>query len=183
MPTSGLKKKKKIHRPSPLETGHSTTEVDSYLSGLFKEFFDQLKRYSELTNELMSLEARIELSEKTVCLTRDHLAMAIENSDSRMPQDWEKTLSLARFVGSRLVDACQVLLREHKRMHPEELRDQLNIGMFRFRTSAPLREIHAGLLRQSFAVKTDGVWVWSGEQEPLPLRIVSGGGGGEAAQS
>ena len=50
------KKKKK-----PIE---GTTEVESYLHGLFHEFQEQLLKYNALTSELMSLELRIELAAK-----------------------------------------------------------------------------------------------------------------------
>jgi hypothetical protein len=167
MPKCAPQEKKK------LETGGSTTEADAFLNGLYQEFHEQLHKYNTLTSHLMSLEARIELSEKTLCLTRDHLMMAIKRSDSTTPREWDKTLATARFVGWRLVDACLELLREHKKLRPEELRDQLNIGMFRFRTSAPLREIHAALLRQSAIKKENGAWIYAGEQEPMRLRVVS----------
>lgn len=113
------------------------------------------------SGSLLALEARVELAEKTVSLTRDHLMTEIERSDSSTPRDWVSTLNNFRFVGSRLVDACMTVLEEGKRMTPQEILVALNRGMFRFRTSSPLREIHAALLRQSFAKKEDSVWVWS----------------------
>jgi hypothetical protein len=150
-----------------------TNEVESYLHGLFHEFQGQLHKYHALTGELMSLESRIELAEKMVCLTRDHLAMATKESDSTMPRDWDKLLSQARFVGLRLADSCLEVLRERKRAKPEELRDALNDGTYRFRTSAPLREIHAALLKQTAIKKVGETWIYVGEPEPSKTRVVS----------
>src|SRR6266566_1949448 len=86
-------------------------EATAYLRGLFQEFEQQKQRYAALTADLLSLEARIELAEKTLCLTRDHLAMAIEKTDSGVPTDWTKILNRVRFVGMRLADACVALLQ------------------------------------------------------------------------
>jgi hypothetical protein len=139
-----------------------SSEATSYLGGLFQELQQQTAKYGALTRELLNLEARVELAEKTVCLTRDHLQLEIERSDSTMPRDWTATLSDFRFAGVRLVDACMALLRENKKMTPQEILVGLNRGMFRFRTSSPLREIHAALLRQNFAKKgEDQTWVWT----------------------
>jgi hypothetical protein len=149
-----------------------TTEATSYLAGLFHEFRKQTIHYHKLTEELLSLEGRIELAEKTLCLTRDHLAMAIERSDSAAPNDWGSVLKGVRFVGVMLADACQVLLQERKKLTPEEIRDELNKSMFRFRTGSPLREIHAALLRQNFAKREERYYVWIGQQEQqIPLRL------------
>jgi hypothetical protein len=154
-----------------------TTEATAYLSGVFREFHKQSDRYNQLTAQLLSQEAQIELAEKTLCLTRDHLAMMIEKTEGAKPNDWSKVLREVRFVGVRLADACGVLLQEHKRLTPEQILGGLNDGMFRFRTNSPLREIHAALLRQSFAKKvgTSYVWVGSAEQQmPLRLRLMKG---------
>jgi hypothetical protein len=135
-------------------------KTPTYLAGLFQELRQQADKYAALTGQYLNLEARVELAEKTLCLTRDHLVMEIEKSDSTTPHDWVTTLNDFRFAGVRLVDACMVLLQENKRMTPQEMLVGLNRGMFRFRTSSPLREIHAALLRQNFAKKEDQVWVW-----------------------
>jgi len=141
------------------------SEANSYLAGLFEELRQQAAKYQALTGQLLNLEARVELAEKTVCLTRDHLVMEIGKSDSSTPHDWVGTLNDFRFAGVRLVDACMTLLQENKHMTPQEILVGLNRGMFRFRTSSPLREIHAALLRQTFAKKEDQVWVWTGTPE------------------
>ena len=152
-----------------------TAEATSYLEGLFQEFHEQTDRYRALTKELLSLEGRIELAEKTLCLTRDHLAMAIERTDSATPHDWGTVLEKVRFVGVRLADACQVLLQEHRRLTPEGILRGLNNGMFRFRTSSPLREIHAALLRQTFVKREGSHYIWMGQPEhqiSLRLRVM-----------
>jgi hypothetical protein len=149
-----------------------STESDAYLSGLYQEFSGQVKRYHDLTAELLSLEARIELAEKTLSLTRDHLAMTIARTDSATPRGWDETLKSARFVGVRLADACMLLLQENKKMTLQELLIGLNKSMYRFHTNSPLREIHAALLRQPWVKKVGQTWTWTGNAEQqLPLRL------------
>ena len=101
-------KKQKKHSP--------THESTSYLDGLFMEFSEQSIKYNHLTGELLSLEARIELAEKTLSLTRDHFAMAIAKTQDAAPMKWAKVLKSVRFVGVRLADACAKCLEEHKKM-------------------------------------------------------------------
>jgi hypothetical protein len=164
-------------RPKKPPKDTETAEASAYLSGLFREFHEQTHKYHSLTGQLLSLEAQIELVEKTLCLTRDHLAMMIGKTDSATPRDWNEVLRGVRFVGVRLADACKVLLQEHQRLTPKEIVGGLNLGMFRFRTSSPLREIHAALLRQSFAERSGESYVWVGTTEhqlPLRMRVVKG---------
>jgi hypothetical protein len=156
-------------RSSP--DGQSALEATSFLRGLFTEFQQQKERYANMTAGLLSLEARIELAEKTLCLTRDHLAMSIEKTDSAIPNDWAKVLNSVRFVGMRLADACMALLKEQGKMAPKEILSALNSGMFRFRTNSPLREIHAALLRQNSAKRVGSAWVWTGTREQIPMRF------------
>ncbi|MHB8413718.1 MAG: hypothetical protein ACYDDI_17515 [Candidatus Acidiferrales bacterium] len=159
-----------------IERASFTTEATAFLSGLFREFQQQTRKYQQLTFQCLSLEAQLELTEKTLCLTRDHLAMTIEKTDNALPHDWENALQKVRFVGVRLADACRKLLQEQGKMNPEQLLEGLNEGMFRFRTNSPLREIHAALLRQTFAKKTGPSYVWIGdpdEQISLRLRVVN----------
>lgn len=160
---------------------HPTTEAVSWVGGLFTEYSEQLSRYHELTAHLMSLQARIELVEKNLCVTRDHLALTIEKSEEPMPEDWRNALNRARFVGMRLADACLGLLKERKRLTHTEMLNALNLGMFRFRTNAPAREIHGALLRQPYVKRTLDGWMWNGPdiveaqaaQEQAALRLVS----------
>jgi hypothetical protein len=155
---------------------HISVEANAYLDGLFQEFHRQEQQYLQLTAALHSLEARIELAEKTLSLTRDHLAMTISQTDSATPRDWSRTFKGVRFVGVRLADACMALLQERKKMTPEELLLALNEGMFRFRTNSPQREIHAAMLRQNFAKKQGEQWVWigkTGQQISMRLRLAA----------
>lgn len=143
----------------------TTVESTYFLRGLWTEFHDQVHKYGDLTATLREMEARVELAEKTLCLTRDHLAMTVEKTECAVPNDWGKVFNSVRFVGVRLTDACITLLREHKRLTQTELLENLNSGMFRFRTNAPLREIHAALLRQRQNVKREGdTWIWTGPE-------------------
>jgi hypothetical protein len=162
---------KKIANPRSGRAGQTALEATSFLSGLFEEFQEQKARYAHMTGSLLSMEARIELAEKTLCLTRDHLAMSIEKTDSAVPHDWTDILNSVRFVGMRLADACMTLLQEHGKMTPKEICTALNNGMFRFRTNSPLREIHAALLRQQSAKRVGNAWVWTGTKEQIPMRF------------
>src|ERR1700723_3557238 len=76
-----------------------TMEATAFLRGLFHEFQEQTKKYQSLTSQLLSLEAQIELVEKTLCLTRDHFAMTIKNTEHAVPNDWDKVFHTVRFVG------------------------------------------------------------------------------------
>jgi hypothetical protein len=149
-----------------------TSEATGYVNGLYSEFHQQVERYHSLTQHLLEMEARVELAEKQLCLTRDHLAMVVKSTDCAAPRDWRKAFESVRFVGYRLVDACTELLQENKKMTSNALLDALNHRMFRFRTSAPFREIHAAMLRQTSVKRTDDVWEWIGtapEQERFRL--------------
>lgn len=151
---------KKIPKTITLESG-------AYLDGLFRDFAEQVSRYKHLTAGVMQFEARLGLAEKTLCLTRDHLEMALrdtEGSESRLHQ-FQKDAANVQFVGMRLTDACTVILREHKKMSPEKLLDAINEGTFRFRTNSPLREIHAALLRHPNIERHGASYVWTGPKE------------------
>jgi hypothetical protein len=152
-----------------------TAEATAYLRGSYAEFLEQKKRYGHLTVEMLALQARVDLAERNLALTRDHLAITVSKTQDALPNDWAKALASARFVGVRLADACVAVLQERRRLSPTELLRAVNDGMFRFRTNAPLREIHAALLRHPHAKKVDGVWVWTGPgkgEEQQRLRLV-----------
>jgi len=143
----------------------TTSESTAFLAALNSEFSCQVERYHELTTQLLQIQARVELAEKQLCLTRDHLAMVITKTEGAMPRNWEATLKKVRFVGLRLADACLALLREREKMTAEELLDDLNEGMFRFRSNTPFREIHAALLKQQNVKRTKDGWTWIGPKE------------------
>jgi hypothetical protein len=153
-----------------------TLESGAYLNGLFQDFAEQISRYKGLTGHLMEIEARLQLAEKTLCLTRDHLAMALaatEGCESRVRQ-FEKESAGVRFVGMRLTDACTAVLKEHKKMTPSKLLDALNDGTFRFKSNAPLREIHAALLRHPHVNREASYYIWNApREEQMPLRMRS----------
>jgi hypothetical protein len=146
----------------------TTLESSAYLDGLFHDFDEQLKRYQFLSHHHMELEARLDLAEKTLCLTRDHLEMALKttegNSADGLRQFREKSARV-RFVGMRLTDACAAVLKEHKKITPEKLLNAVNEGTFRFRTNAPLREIHAALLRHPHVERIGDHYVWTAPKE------------------
>lgn len=158
-----------------------TSEALSWVRGLYDEFADQVVRYHELTAHLLSLQARVELVEKNLCVTRDHLALQIEKAEEGMPAAWSEKLTLTRFVGMRLSDACIELLRQHKHLTHVEMLNALNMGMFRFRTNAPGREIHGALLRQPDIKRVSDGWLWTGpdivEVEPMPQPTTDGQAG------
>lgn len=162
-----------------------TMEANAFINGLFEEFKQTTTKYATLNQAHFDLEARIEMTEKTLCLIRDHLAMNIANADlSVAPRDWESLFAEVRFVGVRLVDACLSLLQERGKLTIEELLLGLNSGMYRFRTNSPLREIHAALLRQRRASKIGDTWVWlGGEQVSMRLRVASTASVGKGDQA
>jgi hypothetical protein len=180
MPKMKDAKSKPKLKPEPESKRGPTTEALSWVGGLYAEYAEQLARYHELTSHLFSLQARVEVVEKNLCVTRDHLALAIEKSEEPMPEPWTKALNSARFVGMRLADACLGLLKERKRLTHAEMLNALNLGMFRFRTNAPAREIHGALLRQPYVKRASDGWMWTGPdiveaqttQQPA-LRLVS----------
>lgn len=153
-----------------------TLESGAYLDGLFKDFKEQVSRYKMLTGHLMEIEARLELAEKTLCLTRDHLEMALkttEGGENKFKQ-FQKEAANVQFVGVRLTDACTTVVREHRKITPSKLLDAINEGTFRFRSNAPLREIHAALLRHPHIQREGPFYIWTGpkeEQAKLPLRM------------
>ena len=159
--------------PKALTRQVHTHESTAYLQGLFNAFQEHVAEYNAMTAHLLEMEARIELAEKTLSLTRDHLNMTINQTEGAAPHEWDKVLNSVRFVGVRLADACMALLQEstQKKLTPDELLNQLNHGMFRFRTNSPLREIHAALLKQSSVKRSGSHWVWTGKAEQLPLRL------------
>lgn len=143
----------------------TTSESTAFLGALNSEFKTQVERYHDLTTNLIQAEARVELAEKQLCLTRDHMAMVIAKTEGVVPRDWEATLKRVRFVGLRLADACIAVLRERKQATAEELLDELNEGMFRFRSNTPFREIHAALLKQQNVKRAKDGWIWIGPTE------------------
>lgn len=167
MPTVGKKSKKVAGKPNC-----QTNESISYLSGLYQAYEKEINNYLSLGAQLMALEARVELAEKTLILTRDHFALAIQRTEGAAPHNWTETLARARFVGSRLSEACIELLKEYKKLTLEQLLDGLNSGQYRFRTNTPLREIHAALLKQPGVERVGNALVWiGGEEEQLKMRL------------
>lgn len=163
--TKTARRKAKEAKPKKCEKV-PTTEVDAFLRGLFTEFSEQVCKYHHLTGQLLELEARVELTEKNLRVTRDHFALAVERAAAAtLPKDWTAIFQSVEFVGMRLADACVKLLKEKKRMTPDELLHDLNVGMFRFRTNTPLREIHAALLRHPSAHRDEQHWTWTGTDE------------------
>ncbi|MFI5090627.1 MAG: hypothetical protein ACHP7P_11260 [Terriglobales bacterium] len=169
-----MPKTKKTPKPKKAKAT-ATHESTAYLQGLAQEFIEQVSKYNHITGELLSLEARIELAEKTMCLTRDHFANTIKNTEGATPKAWDALLESVRFVGVRLADACASVLQVHKKLTPDQLMHELNAGMFRFRTNAPLREIHAALLRHPHVEKKGGVYEWiapAEQQIRMRLRVL-----------
>jgi hypothetical protein len=160
---------------SPEPERVTATEVRSFAVGLYEEFLAQWARYHETTSQLFKLQAKLEVIEKNLCVTRDHLALTLADSEPSVPDEWKVMLGKVRFVGVRLADACVALLRERKKMTHTEMWNDLNNGAFRFRTTSPAREIHAALLRQQNVKRTPDGWLWIGsddaqaQQEPLRL--------------
>src|SRR2546430_636945 len=68
--------------------GLHTTECTAYLEGIYDEFALLVQRYASLTSHMREMEARVELTEKTLSLTRDHLAEMIDKIEFATPKDW-----------------------------------------------------------------------------------------------
>lgn len=148
-----------------------TLESGAFLNGLFKDFAEQVNRYKSLTAHLMEIEARIELAEKMLSLTRDHLEMALnttEGSKERM-REFIKESKGVRFVGMRLTDACTIVLKEHRKITPTKLLDAINEGTFRFKSNAPLREIHAALIKHPHVKREGAYYFWVAPKEAIAL--------------
>lgn len=146
-----------------------TLEANSYLDGLFRDFAEQMNRYKSLNQSLKQIEARIDLAEKTLCFTREHLELALketEGAEDRMAQ-FQQEAAKVRFVGIRLADACELIIKEQKKVSPTKLLDILNVGTIRFRTNAPLREIHATLLKHPHIKRVEDYYVWAKKEEQL----------------
>jgi hypothetical protein len=150
-----------------------THEAESYLRGAFAELQAEQRRYLDLINLQQQTEARLTLTEQKICLTRDHLLLTISECDGSVTKrNWEPTFEAIRFVGVRLGDACMMLLQEHKKLTTEDLQHHLNHGMFRFRTTSPLREIHAAMIQQRQANRVGDKWVWNGaDEKQISLRM------------
>jgi hypothetical protein len=154
------------------EPTSNTLESTAYMEGLFSDFAQQIGRYHDLTASQLGIEARLELAEKTLILTRDHLKMALDTSEcsqkSAFLARWKEQSKNVRFVGMRLLDVCVLLLQEHKKLTPQRLLDAINAGTFRFRTNAPLREIHAAVLRHPAVKRVGNYYIWAAPSEGQP---------------
>ena len=136
-----------------------SVERQGFVAGLFDALREQLDRHLTLVRQLATLQGKVQVSERNLALTRDHLQALLEDTaDEMVPEGWEDVLSRVRFVGVRLGSACLALLREHDALSTEELEIKLNEGQFRFNTGTPLREINAALLRQRHVVRIDDRW-------------------------
>ena len=168
--------------PKPKKHVRNTLESAAYLGGLFTDFSQQMSRYKDLTGHAMSLEARLVLAEKTLVLTRDHLKMALDASEGceDLWKNYQQEAAKVRFVGMRLIDACEQVMAENKKLTPEQLLDKINNGTFRFRTNAPLREIHAALLRHPHIKRIDDFYIWSGPKDERLAVLKASEGLGEA---
>jgi hypothetical protein len=154
------------------ESTTCTHETNSYIDSVFQEFRANVVRYMQLIGQELALQARLELAEKTLCLTRDHLQMTIGAAGCAAHHlDWSAAFNEVRFAGVRLVDACMTLLQERGKLTPQEMLTALNAGLFRFRTSSPLREIHAALMKQRRVKRIGDAYVWAGGGEQISLRL------------
>jgi hypothetical protein len=145
----------------------TTLESSAYLEGLFQDFDQQMIRYRSLTANLMGLEARLDLAEKTLTLTRDHLKIALQDTEGsrNYHERFLRQSAQVRFIGMRLSDACEQVMAEHKKMTTEKLLDAINEGTFRFRTKSPLREIHAALMKHPHIRRVGNYYIWAGPKE------------------
>src|SRR5687768_7834442 len=77
-----------------------TYETNSYLQSVYLALHEDFQKYHGLIKEEMMVQARLELAEKTVCLTRDHLVLTVAQAEcAAAPHEWEPLLNMIRFVG------------------------------------------------------------------------------------
>ena len=141
-------------------------ERHEFVRGLFEELEAQLHRHLAIVAELSRLQGRVEVGERALMATRDHLLSALESTlDEHVPEDWQEVIGRVRFIGVRLGVACTDLLREHESLTTEGLHSYLNNGQFRFRSGTPLREINAALIRNARAVRDGDRWSYVQPEE------------------
>lgn len=142
-----------------------TVERKAFVDGLLLELQFQLDRYLDLTRARLELEAHMQIVERNLRATRDHIWAVLDGTDEDVPDGWEQILDKVRFVGARLGDACATILKSAgTNLTTQELLDQLNQGQYRFRTGSPLREIHGALLRQQHVRREGDTWAY--EDDP-----------------
>jgi len=155
--------------------GQHTLEASAYATGVYEQLVEQHGRHNLLLVELMTAQAKVELSEKNLCTTRDHLAMMTAKPEVILKSEWKTALAMVRFVGWRLSDACAALLQQHRKLAFADLLGKLNDGNYRFRTGSPLREIHAAVLRHPNIKREGDLWMWTGPekgQKQIRLRLL-----------
>lgn len=147
-----------------------TLERQNYLEGLQIELANQFGRYNELLIEYSRLLGQLEVAERGVVLSRDHLLASIDCRDMEngdvCPQCMPELVGSIRFTGTRVAEAALTVLRENGTLDSDEMVAALNAGGFRFRTPTPMRELHAALLQQRRLVKRVGdQWTYIGKEE------------------
>lgn len=141
-----------------------TMERTAFMNGLYSELVEQYERYSVLLNQLLELEARVDVAEKSLKLVRDALLDAVREcgfEDATPPQEYGDMLFHMRFIGMRAAEACLEILRTHGEISMADLLQHLNYGMFRFKTGSPEREIYAALLRQPNVTRDGDRWIYA----------------------
>jgi hypothetical protein len=139
----------------------ATLERRAFVEGLYRELHEQQHRYYDLVGQLAEIQGRLEVAEKAVRISRDHLKSAVAQSSEEFPANWNELLDKVRFIGMRTADACLVVLRERGSLTTEELLSVLNEGAFRFSTPYPLRELNAAMLRHPHVKRDGDCWVYT----------------------
>ncbi len=143
-----------------------TLERHRFVEGLFDELESLIHRHLQLVGELSDVMGRLEVIERAVQLSRDHLLATLEQTDEELPRNWRKVLDQVRFVGMGTAAACLTVLQEHNKLSSDELIDALNEGNYRFRTPYPMREINAALMRHPNVRRDEeGNWVYEEKEE------------------
>lgn len=142
-----------------------TLERAAYLKGLYSELDRQRIHYVSLLSEWHEIQGRMEVAERSLANTRDHLYSYLADDKLEgfedMPADWILTLGRVRFVGARAADAIVAVLRTSSEpVTTKELLRALNESNFRFRTTTPLKEIHAATMRHPRIRREGDKWVY-----------------------
>jgi hypothetical protein len=67
-----------------------TLERQAFVNGLFQELRAQSERHLGLIGQLLKLQGQVQVSERALRLTRDHLEMLMsQGQEEDVPKDWK----------------------------------------------------------------------------------------------
>ena len=129
------------------------------IGGMFAELRERAERHAAAAAEAERLERVVAHGERRLAAAGEHLLAVLEAEGMEAPAGWRDALLRARMAGASAGEACAILLEEHGPATAAGLKTMLERAGFRFRGAAPLREIHAALIRNSRVRRDGGLWV------------------------